>query len=126
VREGKSTAPAIFRRATAMFQHLIEYPLPVVFDGGLIVCVDVTITLEIEPTFRGSREWQISRMWIWGNRKVGPLIADNADDHEIPSRDPMFKAIAKYAEQRCEIGISEKWDEWIASKSERIADARRA
>lgn len=109
------------------FEHIIEYPMPIVFDGGLIVCIESIITLEVEPEYRGSRDWAITGMSISGHRMQGQHVdTGKAADHDIPHRDPMFKAIKDYAMRKHEHVISAKFGEWLDAKCERIADARRA
>jgi hypothetical protein len=110
-----------------MFEQIMEYPLPIAFEGGLVVCVDVTITLELEPVPDGGRDWDIVGMTIYGNKMhAGFVDPGKPKDYTIPVRDPMFCAIRNYAIKHWSTPINDKWDKWVSSRAERIADARRA
>ena len=109
-----------------MFEHIFDYPMPCTFDGGLVVCIPATITLEIEPTNDGSNDWWIAAAYIEGNKMHDQLVdPGKPKDHKIPPRDPMLKAIRTYAHKHCATAIAAKWDDWISSKAERSFDARR-
>jgi hypothetical protein len=110
-----------------MFEHIIDYPWPCTFDTGLVVCIPATITLEIEPTNDGTNDWWVAAAYIEGNKLHDKLVdPGKPKDHKIPPRDPMLRAIRDYARKHCATAISQKWDDWISSRAERIADARRA
>lgn len=106
---------------------VIDYPFPCTFEKGLIVCVPTTVTLTIEPDFRGSRDWAITGIALEGHRMEGQRIEKGRPvDHDIPRKDPMWKAIRDYAERTHSTQIQMKFETWLDAKSERIADARRA
>jgi hypothetical protein len=108
------------------FEHIIEYPMPITFDGGLIVCIESIVTLEIEPEYRGSRDWAITGISMSGHRMQGQAIdTGKPKDHEIPKRDPMFKAIRDYAMRTHDKVLQAKFSEWLDAKCERVADDRR-
>lgn len=106
---------------------IIDYPWPCTFEGGLIVCVPTTITLEIVPNHRWSRDWAITGIALEGHLMTGQRIEKGRPvDHDIPRKDPMWKAIRDYAERTHATQIQEKFNTWLDEKSERIADLRRA
>ena len=106
---------------------VIDYPWPCTFEGGLIVCVPTTVTVFIEPNHRGSRDWAITELSLEGHLMTGQRIEKGRpQDHVIPRKDPMFRAIRDYAERTHATQLQDKFNTWLSEKSERIADARRA
>jgi hypothetical protein len=109
-----------------MFDVRIDYPLPVILDDK-IVCVETSVTLEIEPIDRGDTDWHITNIWLDG-RKLhdnGMLDPKNAE-HKVPRKDPLWREINAYAHKHAVFAIETKWDDWVSSRAERIADAKRA
>lgn len=91
-------------------QHVFDYPLPCAFDGGLIVCVPVTITAEIEPDETlGDTDYYISSLWIEGTKSERGKLADAQDDHRIPDTDPMAEVIRHYAYKTHKRQLDELW-----------------
>ncbi|PPD07163.1 MAG: hypothetical protein CTY28_10295 [Hyphomicrobium sp.] len=106
---------------------IIDYFMPLTFEKGLVVCIPATITLTIEPDHRGSRDWAITGIALEGHLMTGQRIEKGKPvDHDIPKKDPMWKAIRDYAERTHQTQIQDKFNTWIDEKSERIADRRRA
>jgi hypothetical protein len=109
-----------------MFDVQVEYPMPVIMDDK-IVCVDVSVTLEIEPTDQGDTDWYIAGVQIWGRKLHQDKVIDpNHKDHSVSRKDPLFREISKWAAVHAKFAIEEQWDRWVESRSERAADAARA
>jgi hypothetical protein len=108
-----------------MFDVPIEFPFPIVMDDK-IICVDVPVTLDIEPTDAGDRDYVIAGASIFGRKLHQDKVLDPASkDHTVSYKDPLYREIIRYAEKHAKFAIEEAWDRWVASRAERAADAAR-
>ena len=93
---------------------IIDYPMPLVFDGGLIVCVPTTITLQLDPDESvADTDYWISSVWIEGTKQDKGQLADHQDDHRIPDSDPMAEAIRHYAYRTHKAQLDALWQRYL-------------
>lgn len=111
-----------------MSAHLIiDYPLPVVLDGGLVVAVETEVRLTVEPDeLTGDTDYWISSVEISGRKMdKGQIATGKPEWHTVPDTDPMAEIIRTYAYRTHERQLAEKFAEWRLDRPNRRADASR-
>jgi hypothetical protein len=96
---------------------IVEYPWPMTFNEGLVVCVPTTITLQVDPDETvGDTDYWISALWIEGLKMDRGKLADHQDDHRIPDSDPMSEAIRTWAYRTHKAQLDDLWDQYLNDK----------
>ncbi len=96
---------------------IIDYPMPIVCDGGLIVCVPTSVTLQVDPDESvGDTDYWISAVYLEGWKMDKGKIADAQDDHRIPDSDPMSEVIRTWAYRTHKAQLDELWQSYLADK----------
>jgi hypothetical protein len=94
---------------------IIDYPLPVTMDGGLIVCVPTTVTLEIEPDESiGNTDYYIAAVHLEGHQMVKGKIEDGKPkDYRVPDTDPLSEMIRTYAYRTHKAQLEGRWQTYL-------------
>lgn len=100
---------------------LIDYPFPLTFDGGLVVCIEVEVRVEIEPDeMTGDTDYWISSVEISGRRMDKGRVVDGKPEwHTVPDSDPMSEVIRTYCYRTHERQLQEKFAEMQADRPRR-------
>jgi hypothetical protein len=94
---------------------IIDYPMPLTFNEGLVVCVPTTVTLQVDPDETvGDTDYWISAIWIEGNAMTKGVIATGKPtDHRVPDSDPMSESIRTYAYRTHKAQLDGLWEKYL-------------
>lgn len=94
---------------------IIDYPLAVPMNGGLVVCIPATVTLEIEPDETiGCTDYYIAAVHIEGHQMTkGVVEAGKPKDFRVPDSDPLSEMIRTYAYRTHAKQLDGIWQQYL-------------
>jgi hypothetical protein len=94
---------------------VIDYPFPTTWENGLVVCVPVCVTLEVEPDETvGDTDYWISAVHLEGHAMTKGKVAEGKPtDHQLPDGDPMTEAIRTYAYRTHKAQLDGLWEQYL-------------